>query len=300
MLYRRYLIGLIALFATGFAGAAAGKAAPPALKVMTFNVRLPLASDGPNSWEHRRALAVRTIARAAPDIIGTQELYREQGDHIVARLPHYAWTGIDRRGGHTDEHMGLFYRRDRLRVLSSGNFWLSDTPDVPGSITWGHPYPRMVTWAQFVTRTGGHRFFAFDTHFPYRAGDGAARVKAAALLIAKIRAIAGDAPVVITGDFNTTPDTDVHALLVTRFADARDGPAARLGPAETFHDFTGKADRRIDWILTYKFTTRRVETLTDHQGALWPSDHFPVVATLQWPSAHGTRVAPRKHLSRVR
>jgi endonuclease/exonuclease/phosphatase family metal-dependent hydrolase len=272
------LLRLCALLLLAFA-AAPHAAFAQALKVMTFNVRLPVAADGPNAWDKRRDLAVRTVAAAAPDIIGTQELFKEQGDYLVARLPHYAWIGVGRRGGDGDEHMGLFYRRDRLRIVKSGDFWLSDTPQVPGSISWGHPYPRMVTWAQFETR--GRRFFVFNTHFPYRAGDEEARRKCAELLAAKIGAIAGKARVIVTGDFNTTPDSDAHAILTRGLADAWVTTKRRSGPVETFHNFTGKADRRIDWILTRGFVAKSVRTVTDHEGALYPSDHFPVIAALR-------------------
>ncbi|RYD68219.1 MAG: endonuclease/exonuclease/phosphatase family protein, partial [Sphingomonadales bacterium] len=222
------------------------------LKVMSFNVRLVIASDGANAWEKRRDIAVRTVADAAPDIIGTQELFREQGDYLVAKLPDYAWIGTGRGGGAGDEHMGLFYRRDRLSVVRSGDFWFSDTPAVPGSISWGNLYPRMVTWAEFRTR-GGRRFFVFNTHFPYRAEDEAVRRRCAGFLLAKIAEIAGKARVIVTGDFNTTPDSETHALLTRDFADAWTDAKRRTGPAETFHNFTGKADRRIDWILSRGF-----------------------------------------------
>lgn len=269
-------MALILSFAPGLA------LAQSSLRVMTFNVRLPLASDGPNDWEHRRALAAETIARVSPDVIGTQELFKEQGDYLVAKLPRYGWIGVSRRGGDSDEHMGLFYRSDRMRMVKSGNFWLSDTPEIPGSISWGNLYPRMVTWAQFETRAGKRRFYAFNTHFPYRAEDEAARMKCAELLLARIARMAGTSPVVLTGDFNTTPDSGAHALLTRSFADVWEKTRRRQGPAETFHAFSGKADRRIDWILTKGFTPRRVTTVTDHRGALHPSDHFPVVADLTW------------------
>lgn len=253
------------------------------VKVMSFNVRLPLASDGANAWEHRRELAAEVVARAAPDVIGTQELFKAQGDYLVTRLPQYRWFGVDRRGGDADEHMGVFYRHDRLRLVRSGDFWLSDTPELPGSISWGHPYPRMVTWGEFETRRGKRRFHLFNTHLPYRAEDGAARLKAATLLLARIRAIAGArGQVVLTGDFNTTPDSDVHALLAGALADAWDAAPRRTGPGETFHGFTGRADRRIDWIFTRGFRIRNATTVTDHRGVLQSSDHFPVVAELAW------------------
>lgn len=271
---------LVALAGLTLGGA--GKPAPtPVLTVMTFNVRLPNPDDGANVWSHRRALFAQTVAAADPDVFGTQELFQAQGDDIVRTLPRYRWFGRDRRGGHADEHMGIFYRPDRLTLLAQGDFWLSDTPDVPGSISWGHPLPRMVTWGRFRTRDG-RRFVLLDTHFPYRAEDEAAREKAARLIVARLPAIAGTDPVVLTGDFNTTPDTATHAALVSVLRDVRQAVAHPQGPALTFHDFTGTPDRRIDWILTRGFHPLSVATMTRHKGALYPSDHFPVVARLRF------------------
>lgn len=255
--------------------------AQQALSVMSFNVRLPLASDGANAWDKRRDLFVATIAREAPDIIGTQELWAIQGNYVVEHLPRYGWFGIDRRGGHADEHMGIFYRRDRLKLIGRGDFWLSDTPAVPGSISWGNLYPRMVSWGRFETLAGHRRFIVYNTHFPYRDEDGPARAKAAAALLARIGADSGE-PVILTGDFNTGPDSVPHALLTRILADAWTGARRRTGPEATFHGFTGRSDRRIDWILTRGFAVQGFHTVTTHRGARYPSDHFPVVARLAW------------------
>ena len=265
--------------------ASAGMAAaqPPPLRVMSFNVRLPLVQDGANQWRFRRDLAARVIARAKPDIVGTQELHKEQGDDLLARLPGYAWFGVDRRGGRGDEHMGIFYRHDRFRLVELGNFWLSETPAVPGSISWGHPYPRMVTWGLFETRTGGRRFYVFNTHFPYRAEDDQARLKAARLLRERIDRLAPAVPVILTGDFNTEPGGPVHALLTEKLADARVAAPVKMGPEATYHAYTGKGDRRIDWILSRGLRAHRVETIASSGASLHPSDHFPVVADLAWP-----------------
>ncbi|MEG3182255.1 endonuclease/exonuclease/phosphatase family protein [Sphingomonas sp. LT1P40] len=271
---RRAAVIGIALLATP-----AVAATPDELRVMSFNVRLPLASDGANRWEARQALMVRTIRRADPDIIGTQELWKVQGDWIVAKLPQYNWFGIDRRGGHADEHMGVFYRRDRLRVVRHGNFWLSDTPDVAGSISWGNLYPRMVTWGLFETRAG-QRFWFYNTHFPYRAEDEAARVRAAGMLAGRI---AGDAPVVLTGDFNTGPGSAAHGLLSKGLADGWLASPVRRGPTGTFHGFSGQPKERIDWVMARGLTAVRAETVDAGRAGRWPSDHFPVVVDYRWP-----------------
>ncbi|VVS99374.1 Endonuclease [Sphingomonas sp. EC-HK361] len=273
------MLGLV-LGLTTLAGAACARDAAP-LRVMTFNVRVAVASDGANDWPHRRDLFAQTIRAADPDLFGTQELKQEQADDIATRLPAYRWFGIDRRGGNGDEHMGIFYRPDRLKVIESGNFWLSDTPDVPGSITWGHPLPRMVTWALFE-RKDGRRFYHFNTHFPYRDEDEAARTKGAALILKRIEALPKDVPVVLTGDFNTVASSEAHKLLAGPLTDARIAAPRKAGPDPTFHDFTGNADKRIDWILVRGFRPMSVETVTTHRGALYPSDHFPVFATLAW------------------
>lgn len=254
------------------------------LRVMTFNVRLPVAQDGPNDWPYRRDLLAATIREARADVVGTQELKRIQADYLAAQLPDYAWFGRDRRGDGSDEYMGIFYRRDRLRIVEQGDFWLSDTPDVPGSISWGHPYPRMVTWGLFETVDDGRRFYLLNTHFPYRLEDVAARMRGAAAIADHIAGLPARTPLILTGDFNTTPDSSVHAFLSQTMTDARSAPDAS-GPEATFHGFTGKADRRIDWIFARGFRPVRTQTDDSNEGGRYPSDHFPVIADLAWQQA---------------
>lgn len=285
---RRLAVLLLLLFAglAGVTATAADNAAAP-LKVMTFNVRLPTDADGDNRWQARKDILVDTIRAQQPAVFGTQELFAEQGDYIVRHLPEYAWFGVGRRGdaeGAGDEHMGVFYLRDELKVIESGDFWLSDTPEVAGSITWGNLYPRMVTWALFERRADGRRFYFFNTHLPYRDQDEPIRERGAALLLQRLSALPAGVPVVVTGDFNTGPDSRVHALLTGDLVDAWERSRQRAGQEATFHAFTGNADRRIDWILVRGFEVGPVATVTDQQNGRYPSDHFPVTAELRWPA----------------
>lgn len=255
------------------------------LRVMTFNIRTPVASDGINRWEARKGLIAQMVAGAHPDVFGTQELHQEQGDDIVRRLPQYAWFGLDRRGRHTDEHMGVFYRKDLFRVVDSGNFWLSDHPEQPGSMGWGDPFPRMVTWALFERIDDGARFYLYDTHFPYREQDDDARERSARLIASRLSLLPADVPIVLTGDFNTGPDSGTHAALTSGLLeDAWLTAPRREGPDKTFHNFTGVPDQRIDWILYRGLQVRSVQTITLHDGKRYPSDHFPVVAEFVLPS----------------
>lgn len=275
---------VLALFALVLAGPGAARTpAATDLRVMTFNVRYPNPDDGPNVWAARRAVFVQTIVAADPDVIGTQELFASQGADIVRALPRYTWFGRDRRGGHADEHMGIFYRRDRLTLIRHGDFWLSDTPSAVGSMAWGTTLPRMVNWGVFETRGARkQRFVLFDTHFAHRDEDDGARERSATLVLERVRSIAGELPVVLTGDMNATPDSKAYRILADRLTDAWATAATRLGPDRTFHDFTGQADRRIDYVFTRGFTALQAEVRTDHVGTTYGSDHFPVLVTLRF------------------
>ena len=253
------------------------------LSVMSFNIRLPAESDGVDYWETRKPLAVRMLREQQPDVIGLQELVKAQADYLVRELPQYAWFGRGREADGGGEHMGVFYRKDRLKVIESGDFWLSDTPEVPGSITWGHPHPRMVTWALFEQHSDGKRFYLFNTHLPYRDEDEAARLKGAQAIARHLATLPDDVPVVLTGDFNTTPDSDAHAVLAGTLQDAWTTAPRVEGIDATFHGFTGKADRRIDWIFVRGAQLESITSVTTRWNNRYPSDHFPLVATLRLP-----------------
>ena len=253
------------------------------LSVMSFNIRLPAESDGVDYWETRKPLAVKMLREQAPDVIGLQELVKAQAEYLAREMPQYAWFGRGREADGGGEHMGVFYRKDRLKVVDAGDFWLSDTPDVPGSISWNHPHPRMVTWALFERRGDGKRFYLLNTHLPYRDQDEAARVKGAKAIAAYLATLPDDAPVVLTGDFNTTPDSEVHAVLARALQDAWTAAPRVEGSEATFHGFTGKAGRRIDWIMVKGVQPESITSVTTRWNGRYPSDHFPLVATLRLP-----------------
>ena len=253
------------------------------LRVMTFNVRYPAKGDGENVWEKRRDLLVETVRKCAPDVMGTQELFYEQGQYIVEKLPEYAWFGLSRRGNHEDEHMGVFYRKQRLELLQSGNFWLSEKPDEPGSMSWDVTLPRMVTWGVFKDRKNGRSFDFYNTHFAHRRSDQEARVQSARVLERRLRALPADVDVVLTGDFNTDAGTEPYTLLTEVMKDARKTVATPSGPDGTFHGFSGTPGKaRIDWIL-YRGSLQpiSVEAITMNREGRYPSDHFPVIAVFK-------------------
>lgn len=253
------------------------------LRVMTFNVRYPNPKDGAHVWSNRRDVLLAAIRARTPDLIGTQELYFEQGEYIVQQLPEYRWFGISRRGNHTDEHMGVFYKAARMEVLESGNFWLSETPDKPGSMSWNITLPRMVTWGRFRLRPAGPEFYFLNTHLPHRPEDAEARVNCAKVILEFISKLPREVPLILTGDFNDPAGGRVYQLLTEQLRDAWAISEGVSGPEGTFHGFSGQpGPARIDWILLRgNWRVLEVETMTFRRGKLYPSDHFPVVATIE-------------------
>ena len=271
--------------------------APPALarqgaadlRVMSFNLRY--ASDTPpNSWPERRPVTRALLRQERPHIIGTQEgLYRQLRD-IQADLPsYYDSIGLGREGGSKGEAMQIFYDTRRLDPLEYDHYWLSDTPDVIGSKTWGGCCPRMVTWIKFLDLATGKQFYAVNSHF--EAFDAVARQKSAELLIARAQQEFDPAlPVIVTADFNEPARTGgtVYDLLVTNgpFDDTWERAAKRSPLFGTFHGYrplTPDGDR-IDWILTSPaVTTSRAEILTFEKRGQFPSDHLPVQSVVRLP-----------------
>jgi endonuclease/exonuclease/phosphatase family metal-dependent hydrolase len=148
----------------------------------------------------------------------------------------------------------------------------------------GQPMPRMVTWAEFRDLRSGKRFYYYNTHFPYQDGarTDAIRERCAEEIRKRVAALPASLPFILTGDFNTTAGSSAHATLTRVLHDARISAPRHEGPDGTFHDFTGHATERIDWILYRGVQADDVRTITTHEGKVYPSDHFPVLADFSW------------------
>src|SRR4051812_28967639 len=183
-----------------------------ALTVMTFNLRYASATP-PNAWWQRREAMRECIASVNPDVFGTQEGLYAQLKDIEQDLKDYAWVGLGRDGGSMGEFMAVFYRKDRFEPLAYDHFWLSDTPDVIGSSTWGNSVKRMVTWVRFRDRQSGKEFYFINTHFDHEVQ--LAREKSATLLRKRIEDLKTDLPVILTGDFNAPAEKNPAYKILT-------------------------------------------------------------------------------------
>lgn len=270
--------------------AAESLAADPTLRVMTFNIRYATAPDGDNGWDHRKDLLLGVIRRFDPDLLGTQETLASQADFLAERLSDYTLVGVGRDDGRRrGEFSALLFKKARFQVIDSGTFWLSKTPDRPGSKSWDSSLPRIATWVKLHDSAAGGRAICYlNTHWDHRGNQ--ARVESARLIRRWIAEHAENNPTIVTGDFNVSEDHEGYRTLVS---DQGDGPRLRDAyrqvhsahdPEEaTFHGFSGKRHgKRIDFILAspdYVATEATIDT-TSPDGR-YPSDHFPVTAVLR-------------------
>jgi endonuclease/exonuclease/phosphatase family metal-dependent hydrolase len=251
---------------------------------MSCNLRFASTAE-PNSWASRRRVMRELLRRERPHVIGTQEgLYQQLRDIEADLGPHCDWIGTGRAGGSRDEFMAVFYDTRRLAPLEYDHFWLSDTPDVIGSNTWGNASIRMVTWVRFRDlRDDDREFYALNTHLDNASQY--ARARAASLTAQRIAGLEGRLPLVVTGDFNVAAhknpvyDTMLGAGLVSTW----DSAAERGGLYGTFHGPKPlmPGGDRIDWILaTPDVTVHRASINTFAMNGQFPSDHLPVQASL--------------------
>ncbi|MFE5030693.1 MULTISPECIES: endonuclease/exonuclease/phosphatase family protein [unclassified Streptomyces] len=256
----------------------------PRLDVMTFNLRYAGTAE-PNSWADRRPVMAELLRRAQPQIMGTQEgLYQQLRDIDSDLGPHYDWVGTGREGGSRDESTAVYYDLRRLEPLEHYTFWLSDTPEVIRSNTWGAAFPRIVTWVRFRDLADdGREFYVANTHFDQKSQY--ARERSATLLVKRIAEFDRRLPVVVTGDFNAYAHRNraYDTLVDSGLVDTWDAAEHRGPQYATFHGYHRlKPDGdRIDWILTSPgVTTHRATMDTFSMHGQFPSDHLPVQVSL--------------------
>ena len=249
------------------------------INVATYNLRYKNKNDGPNGWENRKENVKALIRFHEFDIFGTQEALREQLND-VAELNEFAFFGAGRDDGkEAGEHSAIFYKKDRFKVLQSGNFWLSETPDKPGKGWDATCCNRISSWVKFNDQKTKKEFYFFSVHFDHQGVE--ARRQSGKLMVTKIKEIAKNEPVILVGDFNSTPETEQIQTIQTLLSDAHSVTATPpYGPEGTFNSFKFDApmDKRIDYIFVSKqFNVLKYGVLTDAKEQRYPSDHQPVL-----------------------
>jgi endonuclease/exonuclease/phosphatase family metal-dependent hydrolase len=276
--------------------AAAQAPARPAggpLEVMSFNIRLGTANDGDNHWTRRREMLFALLREQDPDLVGLQEAFRFQIEEILAAVPGYGVVGVGRDDGKAGgETSAILFKVSRFHVAQSGTFWFSDTPDVPGTRTWGNRYNRVSSWARFIDRDGT-AFWHYNLHLDHESQP--SRERSTELLLQRIDARAfPDEPVIVTGDFNVGEDNPALHRLVGAPGAPASAPRAFVDSFRVLHPDTTEVGTftafkfgetkgdKIDYVLVRPGTrVLSADILRTSQDGRYPSDHFPVVATIE-------------------
>jgi endonuclease/exonuclease/phosphatase family metal-dependent hydrolase len=253
------------------------------LEIMTYNIRY--ASDQPDvhNWNIRRDGILKSFSGI--DIAGLQEVLPVQVEYLRSNLPDYGLIYRSREK-EPDEGEGvpLFYRKDKFLLLDSGIFWLSDTPEIPGSNTWEAACNRIATWGKFENISDNQKFFVFNTHLDHVSQY--AREKSVHLILKRISELASEYPVILMGDFNVEDDNTVYQMILgNKLTDTyRDIHHQADSTDLTFHgwrDVLGLT--RIDYIfVSGHFITRSSEVIRRKINGQFPSDHLPVVSKIEF------------------
>jgi endonuclease/exonuclease/phosphatase family metal-dependent hydrolase len=259
------------------------------LRMMTYNIRFDNPADGVHAWPNRKELVASVIRFHKADIIGVQEALEHQIQDLMELLPGYDWVGVGRNEDGGGEFSAILYRSSVVTVKAAQTFWLSESPDEPGSKSWDSSLPRIATWAHFVTSSDGRELFVLNTHFDHRGEQ--ARLESARLLKEQVSKLANGLPVIVMGDLNATSEQPPLVLLSdTPLSDGRslrDGFVHSIvphhGPASTWTGFTKiAADRRIDYIFASEDLPIHYHAiLTDKLEDRYPSDHLPVLVEVE-------------------
>lgn len=286
---RKLVIIIFWLFAITFFNSNADE-----FRIMSYNIRYDAKEDYAIDcgWENRKENLLKLIKFHKADIIGIQEALIHQLVYIDSSLIGYSRIGVGRDDGkNKGEYSAIYYNNYKFQVIESGNFWLSETPDIAGSIGWDAAITRIVSWAKFKANSDGNEYLVFNTHFDHKGLK--AREESAKLLINKIQDIRNQyrkhndklLPVIITGDFNTQPGTEPYLIINDKFKDAfevsKNGNYGSDGSGWGFIVCEVKEHKRIDFIfLSDDFIVLNHAILTDSFNGKYPSDHLPIITTI--------------------
>ena len=269
-----------------------------AVRVGSYNIRLSPGDRGtPNAWDCRKSDLVNLVRKLDLDAFGMQEVCPDQAQYLREQLPEFAFVGdhreADRKSG---EASPVFYRKSRFEAEKSGTFWLSETPDVPASKSWNTRCTRVCSYLILRDKVTGRRFCFANTHTDHISAE--AREKGMLLIVERMKEFGAGAPIVFTGDHNCCYDEPPARAVRRILKDCRDITETKdPGPHNTFQGFGKYKDGPVnrkgetkDYCIDYIYVSdgTRVLDFTTHDDKrpgtdLYPSDHFPVTATIVLP-----------------
>lgn len=250
----------------------------------TFNIRYDTPRDSINQWSNRAPIVANLIRFHEFDILGTQEGLKNQLDDLEKALPEYARYGVGRDDGQSKgEHSAILFKKEKFTVVDSGDFWLNEHPEKPG-FGWDSKHNRICSWLKLKDKKSKKSFYVFNVHFDHQGVK--ARNESSKLVLKKITEIAGDKPVIFMGDLNGNHESDWYKAIKNsgKLKDALGEVKHPYTNNGSFNSFTANNPSKdiIDHIFVSKhFKVERYGILTDTYHNKFPSDHFPVLATVQ-------------------
>lgn len=264
---------------------------PVPLDVMTFNIRYGTAEDGPDAWPLRRGLVMEVIQTHRPHVLGVQEALRFQLDDIHRAIGGYGEVGVGRDDGQeAGEYSAILYDTERLEVDDQGTFWLSDTPEVPGSVSWGNRITRIASWAHFRDLIDGDAFYLYNTHWDHRSQP--SRDSSAVLLLRRIADRSAADPVIVTGDFNAGETNSAFRTLLKGDTNAPGAPdlldtfreihpnATNVGTHNGFVYGDDDGDKIDAVLISSDWDVLGASIVRTARDGRYPSDHYPVTARI--------------------
>lgn len=258
------------------------------INVMSFNIRYDNPADGDQNWHQRKENVVRMINFYDLDIIGMQEVLVSQLNYLKDNLQDYQAVGVGRKDGkEKGEFSPVFYRKDRFKELKSGTFWLSETPEKV-SKGWDAALERIASWVVLKDNITGKEFIFMNTHFDHRGKQ--ARIESAALLKGKATELAAGMQLILTGDFNLTPESEGIQTIIkpdgeNTLVNSSSTATFTYGPDWTSTGFNDRpfAQRKvIDYVFLKQIkTVNRYAVISEKLNDLQLSDHCPVFVQVE-------------------
>lgn len=261
---------------------------PKPVNIMSFNIRYDNPEDSLDNWKYRKDRVANAIRFYEVDILGTQEVLHNQLEDLKQCLPEYGVVGVGREDGiEKGEYSALWYKRDHFELLDSGYFWLSETPEVAGSKGWDGACERVASWAKLKDKISGKEYFTLNTHLDHIGV--VARREGISLILDRVNKLSDGLPVIVTGDFNSEPESDVIKYITNptnpkHLTDARQSSPIVYGPSWSFHNFGSiPYDKRplIDYIFVHNVKVLRYGVLAETENDSFLSDHAPVLVTVK-------------------
>lgn len=258
------------------------------ISVMTFNIRYDNPGDSINAWPNRVGIVCDLLKIEKPDLLGLQEALWYQYEAIDSALTGYSSIAKGRDDGKKKGEMNpVFYNNSRFQLINTNTFWLSETPDKPGTKGWGASLPRIVTWVELKDKKSDKSLFYFNTHFAHDSDS--ARVMSAGILLSEVKRISGKNKFIITGDFNMSPESRAYSILTEKSSSGSTLKDTYLlsktkpeGPSNTTTSFKGVPGKsRIDYVFVRSgMKVLNASVIVKKEGPVFVSDHWPYKAVI--------------------